>query len=237
MSLNLNIVGRRKPGTTIADHRHHIRAVHGEMVLRFIEVAPDCAPHRYVQNAVFDGQYRTTPPGTDPFALNRDFVTQVWVDDFAMLEASRRHPFYNASLKDDEDNFVDQATVVFLPSRERQIVARGDQPPTSVKLFTLMRRAADADPGDYAKAWVDAAGAAGTLPLRHVQNDVVALPGAAPAADAIDEFWLPNEADARRFLASWSAVLADKLVKPGLACPGGVVALLAREDVVHAGRT
>jgi len=235
MSLKLNIVGRRKPGTTIAEHRHHIRAVHGEAVLRFIAEAPDSAPRRYVQNAVFDGQYRATPPGSDPFALNRDFVTQIWVDDLAMLEASRRHPFYNAHLKDDEDNFVDQATVVFLPSHERRIMTRGELPATAIKVFTLLRRASAADPAAYVRAWRNAAGAAGELPLRHVQNDVVVRPGTAPAADAIDEFWLADEAAARAFLVSWSAVLAESLVKPGLADPGGIVTLLAREDVVYDG--
>lgn len=235
MSIKLNILGRRRPGTTLAEHRHHIRTVHGEAVLRFIEVAPDSAPRRYVQNAVFDGQFRNSSPGGDPFALNRDFVTQVWVDDFAMLEASRRHPFYLANLKDDEDRFVDQATVVFLPCHEREIATRGAIPAAAVKLFMLTQRAVGVDPVDYASAWRRAAQAAGTLPLRHVQNDVVLPKGAVPPADAIDEFWLPDEVTAYAFLKEWSAVLHKELIEPGLASAAGIVALLAREDVIHSG--
>jgi EthD domain len=113
-SLKLNIIGRRRPGMTLAEHRHHIRQVHGELVLRYIRAEPDNAPRRYVQNAVFDGHYRGTAPGTDPFALNRDFVTQVWVTDMSALERSRKTEFYNVHLKDDEPRFVDQSTVVFL---------------------------------------------------------------------------------------------------------------------------
>lgn len=236
MPLKLNIVGRRKPGTTLVNHRHHMRRVHGEAVLEYIRVAPDDAPRRYVQNVVFDAQYRSTSPGSDPFALNRDFVSQVWVDDFAMLAATRSHPFYIANLKDDEDNFVDQATVVFLPCREREIVANASIPETAVKLFVFTRRRDGANPEDHAAAWRGAAEAAGTLPLRHVQNDVVAAANVVPPADAIDEFWLPDEATAYRFLEHWSAVMADALVGPGLVDPDGIMTLLAREDVLYPGR-
>ncbi|MES2264245.1 MAG: EthD domain-containing protein [Pseudomonadota bacterium] len=235
MTLKLNIVGRRRPGTTLTEHRYHIRQVHGAAVLRFIEAEPDNAPRRYVQNAVFDGQYRAAAPGSDPFALNRDFVTQIWCDDLAMLERSRRSAFYQEQLKEDEDRFVDQASVLFLPSREREIVARAAIPAGAVKLFTFTQRAPGAHPAEYASAWRQAAQAAGAAPLRHVQNDLMSPPGTVQFADAIDEFWLPDEASARALLASWSAVLTDALVRPGLASAASVVSLLAREDVVYPG--
>jgi len=235
-SLKVQLVGRRRPGMTLAEHRHHIRQVHGEAVLRYIRVDPENAPRRYVQNVVFDGQYRATPPGSDPFALNRDFVTQVWVEDFAALERSRRTAFYNEHLKDDEDRFVDQASVVFLPSREREIVSRAGTLVAAFKVFAFVQRAPSADAAAFASAWSRAAESAGTLPLRHVQNDVIARPGARLLVDAVDEFWLSDEAAARALLASWTKLLTDALVRPGLAAPeAGVVSLLAREDVVHAG--
>jgi hypothetical protein len=235
MSLKLNIMGRRRAGMTLAEHRHHIRQVHGELVLRYIRAEPDNAPRRYVQNAVFDGQYRATVPGVDPFALNRDFVTQVWVTDMAALERSRKTEFYNLHLKDDEPRFVDQSSVVFLPSREREVAVNGSVPVGAWKLFTLLQRAPGAEPGAFTAAWAQAANRSRAAALRHVQNDVLGRPGSTMPADAIDEFWFENEPAARAQLAAWRAVLHEQLVQPGLAIDGSFVALMAREDVVHAG--
>jgi EthD domain len=235
MSLKLNIIGRRRAGMTLAEHRHHIRQVHGELVLRYIRAEPENAPRRYVQNAVFDGQYRGTVPDADPFALNRDFVTQVWVTDMAALERSRNTEFYNVHLKDDEPRFVDQATVVFLPSREREVAVNGSVPVGAWKLFTLLQRAPGVEPGAFTAAWAQAANGSRATALRHVQNDVLGRPGAALPADAIDEFWFDSEPAARAQLAAWRVVLHEQLVKTGLATDGSFVALMAREDVVHAG--
>lgn len=235
MSLKLNIIGRRRPGMTLAEHRHHIRQVHGELVLRYIRAEPENAPRRYVQNAVFDGQYRATVPGADPFALNRDFVTQVWVTDMAALERSRKTEFYNVHLKDDEPRFVDQSTVVFLPSREREMAVNGSVPVGAWKLFTLLQRAPGVEPGAFTVAWVQAANRAGVTALRHVQNDILGRPGSTMPADAMDEFWFDNEPSARALLAAWRTVLHEQLVQPGLATDGSFVALIAREDIVHPG--
>ena len=40
LAVKLIIVGRRRPGTTLAEHRHHIRKVHGELVLQNIAADP-----------------------------------------------------------------------------------------------------------------------------------------------------------------------------------------------------
>ena len=235
-SLKLNIIGRRRPGMTLAEHRHHIRQVHGELVLRYIRAEPDNAPRRYVQNAVFDGHYRGSAPGTDPFALNRDFVTQVWVTDMSALERSRKTEFYNVHLKDDEPRFVDQSTVVFLPSREREVAVNGSVPVGAWKLFTLLQRAPGADPGAFTAAWAQVANRSRAVAARrHVQNDVLGRPGSTMPADAIDEFWFDDEPSARAQLAAWRAVVHEQLVQPGLAVEGSFVGLMAREDVVHAG--
>jgi hypothetical protein len=44
MSVLLMILGRRRPGQTLADHRQHMRAVHGRLVLEYIAEAPELAP-------------------------------------------------------------------------------------------------------------------------------------------------------------------------------------------------
>jgi EthD domain len=233
--LKLNIIGRRRPGTTLTENRHHIRQVHGEQVLAYIGSDPENAPRRYVQNAVTDGVFRGTAPGSDPLALGRDFVTQLWFEDFGALERSRRTAFYDQHLKADEDRFVDQANVVFLPSHEREIVLRGRVPPGAWKLFVLVQRAPGVEPVAFGAAWSSAAGQAGDAALRHVQNDVLGRPGDVAPADAIDEFWFDKEAAARAQLSAWAAVLHEQLVRPGLAVDGSLVGLIALEDVLHAG--
>lgn len=232
LALKLVIVGRRRPGTTLAEHRHHIRRVHGELVLQNIAADPANAPRRYVQNAVFDGSFRAGAPGTDPFALNRDFVTQIWVPDLQALGRARQSPFYVAKVKDDEDNFVDQASVVFMPVRER-VLAGAAVPHQRVKLFGFVQRAPGASADDFRRAWAAAAWTTG--PLRHVQNDTLPTPMGPPPVDGIDEFWFDDEAAARSFQSRWQAWVADTLIRPGLAAPGGHFVLLAQEDVLHAG--
>lgn len=237
LALKLMIVGRRKPGTTLAEHRHHIRRVHGELVRQNIAVDPDNAPRRYVQNPVFDGTYRAGQAGADRFALNRDFVTQIWFPDLPALARARQSAFYLSHLKADEDNFVDQASVLFMPVRERSLFDRAEAAGPQVKLFGFVQRANDAAPEVFARAWRAASwsrsgpGAA----LRHVQNDTLPTPAGPPAADGIDECWYADDDQAREGLRRWQAWVDETLVRPGLANPGTAVALLAREDVIHAG--
>lgn len=241
LALKLVIVGRRRPGTTLAEHRRHIRQVHGERVLRYIAEDPAAAPRRYAQNAVFDGCYRPLGAGSDPLALNRDFVTQIWFKDPAALAASRRTAFYNEHLKDDEDNFVDQSTVVFMPAREREVLRRGVSARSgTVKLFCLHQPQPGAQQA-FAEAWTEARAALNALPAaasvtRHVQNEVLPGPGGMPPGVAgIDEFWVDGEAAAQALLAQCRDWAVQALERPGWVAPGSTVLLLAREDVLHEG--
>jgi hypothetical protein len=232
------IVGRRRPGMTLAEHRHHIRHVHGEIVLGYIAAEPDLAPQRYVQNSVVDGQCRPTP-SSDPLSLGCDFVTQVWFPSLEMLGRSRSSPYYLQHVKDDEANFADVATATPLPAQER-VVSAGNASGAGWKLFGFLNRANGVAPDAFVAAWSAAAGAmsalAGAVSVRrHVQNDVIAPPGAPAIADAVDEFWLPDEGGARTLLAAWQSNLEQHLVRPGLAVQGSSVAVIAREDILHAG--
>jgi vanillate O-demethylase ferredoxin subunit len=176
--------------------------------------------------------------------VGRDFVTQVWAADFASLGRGRETAFYREHLKDDEDQFVDQATVVFLPVRERELFSRAQPPQGAFKLFGLLKRAEGAGPAAFAQAWAEAAAvllaasdfaAAPSTLLRHVQNEVLGRPGSAPPLHGIDEFWFADEAAAREWLLMWRQAVHAALVNQGLAAGGVPLVLLAREDVVHAG--
>ncbi len=241
LGLKLMVVGRRKPGTTLAEHRHHIRNIHGELVLRYIVTDPEHAPRRYVQNQVFDGLYRPTAPGHDPFALNRDFVTQIWTTDMAALARSRETDFYRDFLKNDEDNFVDQSTVMFMPVREREMMSRRIPANGACKLFSFIQKAQDADAQQFMRVWMSGVAAlkeeaVATKICRHVQNDVMTKSGAPSLADGIDEFWLEDEVSTRALLKKWQAWLCDAMVRPGLVTETGTFALLAHEAVLYAGR-
>ncbi|NDY93788.1 EthD domain-containing protein [Ideonella livida] len=235
LAVKLIIVGRRRPGTTLAEHRHHIRKVHGELVLRNIAADPANAPRRYVQNAVFDGSFRTGGPAGDAFALNRDFVTQIWMPDLQTLGRARQSPFYLQHVKHDEDNFVDQANVVFMPVRERVMAGAPVTAHQRVKLFGFVQRAPGTAVEDFRRAWSAATWRTGESLLRHVQNDTLPTPAGPAPLDGIDECWLADDASAYDFLGRWNAWVNDTLVRSGLAAPGHHFALLAREDVIHAG--
>ncbi|WP_140635326.1 EthD domain-containing protein [Methylibium rhizosphaerae] len=238
LALKLMVVGRRRPGTTLAEHRHHIRQVHGKLVVQNIAADPANAPRRYVQNPVFDGTFRAPAPGeADPFALNRDFVTQIWFPDLPALGRARQSAFYLEKVKHDEDNFVDQASVVFMPVRERVMAGAAAPANQRVKLFGFLQRSPGAAPEDFRRAWGTAPWAAGGSAgaLRYAQNDTLPTPMGSPPVDGIDEFWFDDEAGARTFLTRWQVWVSEALVRPGLAPEARHFVLLAHEDVIHAG--
>ena len=237
--IKLMIVGRRRPGTTLAQHRQHIRHVHGELVLRYIAASPELAPQRYVQNAVFDGCYSAGSLATEPLALQRDFVTQIWAQDMAAVGRSREQPFYLEHLRPDEPRFVDEATVAFMPVHEQLVRQSPDAAQASVKLFGLTRRPAGAS-GDATAAWNAALAALAATPAgsgvaRHVRNAVLAPPGQTPPADQIDEFWLHHVAAAQALAAAWQASVVQPLAATGHIAADGAATWLAHEQVLHAG--
>jgi vanillate O-demethylase ferredoxin subunit len=236
--LKLIILGRRRPGQSRGEHRHHIRRVHGELVLRYIAEDPAHAPRRYVQNVVLDGEFPAVAAGADPFALDRDFVTQISFDELAGLPRSRDTAFYRERLQGDEDNFVDQGTVLALPATWRECRASAGAR-SAHKVFVFTRRRAGVEREAFLHAWRDAAAALhDTVPglRRHVQNEPLARPGHPPAVDAVDELWLDDEAAAHAALPAVRGWLQRTLVQPGLADDTDRLLLIAHEQVLHAGR-
>ena len=238
-AFKLMIVGRRRAGTTLAQHHHHILNVHGAMVAKYIAQDHRHAPRRYVQNRVVDGSFRRGGPANDPFALNRDFVTHIWFDDPAQATASLQQPFYLDHLRPDEDRFVDQASVVKLAVREQRVtMPQGGG--GNIKLFSFLTKAAAVDGAAFVQAWRACSdGLAGSvdssLRYGHVQNEVLNRPGELAPVDAIDEFWVADLDTA----ASLAVALQSAMVAPLLAA--GVIAnethfiLMAEEAVLFKG--
>ena len=111
MSVKLILTGRRRAGQMLAAHRHHMRAVHGQIVLAYIAADPDRAPRRYVQNHVLDASLAAD-------ARSCDFVTELWFPDAAAIAASRQTDFYRDHLLPDEANMVDPASVTAMLTHE-----------------------------------------------------------------------------------------------------------------------
>lgn len=240
-AFKLMIVGRRRAGTTLAEHQRHILNVHGAMVAKYIVADPIHAPKRYAQNRVVDGSFRQGGRAHDPFALNRDFVTQIWFDDPAQAMNSVNHPFYLEQLRPDEDRFVDQASVVKLAVKERAVGA-----PThrsgSIKLFSFFAKSPLVDATRFLQVWRDcgaafANSAPGRLCLGQVQNEVLHRPGDTVWVDAVDEFWVADLAAAHTLALAVQSSMVAPLQAAGHVSETTHFTLMAEEAVLYQGIT
>jgi EthD domain len=238
-AFKLVIVGRRRAGTTLAQHHDHILNVHGALVAKYIAADPAHAPKRYTQNRVLDGTFRKGGAAGDPFALNRDFVTEIWFDDPAQALNSVQQPFYLTHLRPDEDRFVDQASVVKLAVREQQVATplRGGG---SIKLFSFFSKAPAVASAQFLKTWRERSSALadsvnGSLRFGHVQNEVLNRPGEAAPVDAIDEFWLADLATAAALAAALQTAMVAPLLAAGAIADESHFTLMAEEAVLFKG--
>ena len=240
-AFKLMIVGRRRAGMTLAQHHHHILNVHGTMVAKYIAVHPRQAPKRYVQNRVVDGSFRQGVAAGDPFAQNRDFVTQIWFDNPADAMMSVQQPFYLEQLRPDEDRFVDQASVVKLAVKERALAAAPHQT-GGIKLFSFFTKSPTADAARFLQAWHEcgetlARSSAGKTCLGQVQNEVLHRPGDTAWVDAVDEFWLADLASAQTLALAVQSSMVAPLLAAGMVSETSHFSLTAEEAVLYQGIT
>jgi hypothetical protein len=93
MTIKLMMFGRRSPGQTLAEHRRHMKDIHGRIVLDYIAADPQNAPRKYAQNHGLDGVFAADDAAPTTLRLGLDFVTQLWFDDLGSVKASRETPF------------------------------------------------------------------------------------------------------------------------------------------------
>ncbi|HBF28200.1 EthD domain-containing protein [Rhizobium sp.] len=139
MSIKLMMCGRRRPGQTRRDNQHHMKHVHGSLVLNYIATDPDNAPRVYVQNHTIDSTFANGDASPKAFALGFDFITEVSFPDLASAKASRETAYYLERLMPDEPRMVDTDNVLGLPFAETEI-----QPASitdnAIKLFVVMAK-------------------------------------------------------------------------------------------------
>jgi vanillate O-demethylase ferredoxin subunit len=234
--IKIMIAGRRRGGMTQAELFDYMLGQHGAMVVEHIRRDPARSPLRYVQNHVIDGIYRVPGAAPNPFALNRDFVTQVWFDSPAAAGAALASDAYKQEMQPDEDNFVDQSSVVKFPVVEHEVA--GD-PATRVeyKALLFLKRAPGVAADRFATAAQALARDAATLPqlARLVRCDAVHRPGEDGPIDCVLETWLPTRAEALTTLAALRECAFARLVPDALTTAASLVAVAAREHVLFAG--
>lgn len=222
MTIKTMIFGRRRPGLTLAEHRSHMKDIHGGLVLDYIRLHPDEAPRRYVQNHAFDGIYSASDTRVGVFTLGLDFVTEVWFPDLATAKASRETPYYIERLRPDEPQMVDDSTVFALPVTEDVVRMPGEPHDGRAKVFVVWHGEPSfaADASDPLRAIFASAPA-------HCRN----LPVFPSPVHAIDAFFLADEAAAVAFAQSVRDAISSELP----AAASGVTITVAREHVLHAG--
>ena len=202
MSFKVLMAGRRSRGQTLAEHRHHMKDIHGQLVLDYIAADPEKAPRRYVQNHVFDGIFPGGEGQPEPFALGLDFVTEIWAQDLAELKAGRETEFYKTRLQPDEPRMVDPERVVGIPVNEEIIAEADSQAPSRIKVFVFWHGALPATP-----ALRDALGAgAGT-----VLGQSRCTPAVPHPVKGVDIFRLADEAAGLAFAQGARDAIRDHL--------------------------
>ena len=217
--IKMMICGRRRKDLTLAEHREHMKDIHGRLVLDYIAAFPDQAPRRYVQNHTFDGIYPGGASMPPAFAMGLDFVTEVWAPDLASLKASRETEFYNTHLKPDEQLMVDTDTVFGMPCAE-EICIPVQEGGTAFKVFLAWHGTAPDDEG-----LATAVAKCRHQLLGHFRNTaLVPVP-----VQVIEEFWLASEEDAIDLAQTCRDVIRPQT--------GTFTLTVAREFILHAGST
>lgn len=222
MSIKVMMIGRRRTGQTLSEHRTHIKEVHGKLVVDYIGADPVHAPRRYVQNHIFDGIYPGGEGLPDSFKFGLDFVTELTFPDLKSLKISRETPFYLTHLKPDEPRMADTDNVLAVPVTEETFKVRSETSTHYVKVFVFWH--------DEAPALADLASALGGT-WETVAGCSRSTPVTAAPATAIDSFWLGDEASAID-----SAVACRNAIDRQLAQKNARFSIaVAREYVLHAG--
>lgn len=199
MTIKLMMCGRRRPGQTLRDNQHHMKEIHGSMVLHYIATDPGNAPRGYIQNHAVDSTFSQGEALHPAFALGFDFVTEVYFPDLGAAKASRETAFYLEKLMPDEPQMVDTAHVLGLPFTETHIQ------PNSVsgnafKLFVIMAKDAVV-PSETIEA------ARQNLPATQgYTRNVAAVPG---PIGAIDVFRFADTDSAYAFAAAFQQTVLN----------------------------
>jgi hypothetical protein len=232
MSVLLMIMGRRRPGQSLADHRHHMQFVHGQLVLDYIAQAPGQAPRHYVQNHAYDGMFAAGDPAVDLLARSYDFMTEIGFETMAQVGASMQTPYYREKLTPDEALMVDMPRGVGTPfsMTEISVAPQAEQAQTpAIKVFGVF--ATPSDPQALRESLAHHVARSGLAEQARLRRQHALVPA---KLDTVDTFWLPDAAGANRFATTYKAEVIDPMIAAGDIAAQGAAILLAREITLHA---
>jgi hypothetical protein len=230
MSVLLMILGRRRPGQLLADHRQHMRSVHGGLVLEYIARAPEQAPRHYVQNHAYDGIFAPGDPAVDLLARGYDFMTEIGFASMAGLGASLQTEFYRDKLTPDEALMVDGPRVVGTPFGMTEISA-APAPATAPQYKVFAVFAATGDQNALRESLAQHVTRAGLAEQARLRRQHALVPA---KLDMVDTFWLPDAAAASSLAQSYKAEVIDPMIAAGDIPASGAALVLAQEIPLHA---
>jgi hypothetical protein len=236
MSVLLMIMGRRRPGQSLADHRQHMQFVHGQLVLDYIAQAPEQAPRHYVQNHAYDGIFAAGDPAVDLLARGYDFMTEIGFETMAQVGASMQTPYYREKLIPDEALMVDPPRGFGTPFAMHEISAapEAEQAPETeralaIKVFGVF--AATNDQQALREGLAHHVKQSGLAEQARLRRQHALVPA---KLDTVDTFWLPDAAAANRLATSYKAEVIDPMIAAGAIAANGAALILAREINMHA---
>ena len=212
---------KRKAGMGVSEFQEYWRTRHPEVVLKLPGV------RRYVQSHTRPSIYRKREPVYDGIA-------EIWNDSLDALRAMMRDPHYQA-VKADEAQFIDEASMAGLVTREHVIV---DGPAAAVKSVEFVTRRPDLPVEAFQRYWQDVHGPIGaTIPVlrRYVQSH--ALPESyarrPPRFDGIAVTWF-DSTEAMRHSATTPEYARTRADEPHFIAPGDLPVILTTEHVILA---
>ncbi|AJQ95695.1 EthD domain-containing protein [Gynuella sunshinyii] len=226
------ITGRRRPAQTLVAHRRHMKDVHAPLVLDYRNHDPEYAPLRYVQNHVFDGCFAAGAPAQNPLALHRDFLTEIYFRDGQTAKESRQRPYYFAQLQDDEDNMVDQTSVVGLTAIEEQIFTSEQAADCRTKIFILMRQPESVAAEHFHAVLEEQINSVMAGATQHMRNRVMTGP-----VNRVDAFWVADDAQAYALVEAIQQHILIPMTNDHLITQNDAMVLLAHEYVLYPGVT
>jgi hypothetical protein len=147
MVIKMIAAAGRRPGMTHGEYLAYVRDVHGGLVRE-----QPVTLRRYVQNHIFDSAFGTAAEQTHRQIPNRDSVTELYWDSFALMGETFAHPHTLQKVGPDGANFADSRVSLSVIATEEEVAVPNPGVGT-VKVMHFLRMRADLDLARFLARW------------------------------------------------------------------------------------